>query len=66
MALVPGSFQALVPAPEHVPKPTTGTLDAPTMLLSGHQGPVYAIQFSPDGSMLASGSFDQKISMFRS
>ncbi|CAB9530812.1 U5 small nuclear ribonucleoprotein 40 kDa protein [Seminavis robusta] len=39
----------------------TSSLPAPTMQLSGHQGSVYTLQYSPDGETLASGGFDMKV-----
>ncbi|VDK78867.1 unnamed protein product [Litomosoides sigmodontis] len=43
------------------PIPRTSQLMAPIMLLSGHDGEVYAAKFSPDGSCLASAGFDMII-----
>ncbi|KAK2090541.1 U5 small nuclear ribonucleoprotein [Saguinus oedipus] len=34
------------------------SLQAPIMLLSGHEGEVYCCKFYPDGSTLASAGFD--------
>ncbi|KAJ3009311.1 hypothetical protein HKX48_008031 [Thoreauomyces humboldtii] len=39
----------------------TSDLQAPIMLLSGHQGEVYSCKFSPSGRQLVSGSFDRQI-----
>lgn len=39
----------------------TSNLDAPIMLLSGHEGEVFCCKFSPDGSYLASSGFDRLI-----
>ncbi|ORY44428.1 WD40 repeat-like protein [Rhizoclosmatium globosum] len=39
----------------------TSSLTAPIMLLTGHQSEVFSAKFSPDGSHLASGSFDRLI-----
>jgi len=36
----------------------TSSLEAPTLKLTGHQGSVYSLAFSPDGESLLSGSFD--------
>jgi len=36
----------------------TSSLPSPTMLLSGHQGSVYALSYSPSGHALCSASFD--------
>ncbi|ORY81028.1 WD40-repeat-containing domain protein [Protomyces lactucae-debilis] len=44
----------------------TSDLKAPIMLLSGHEGFVYACKFSPDGQHLASGSFDRSILLWHS
>jgi WD40 repeat protein len=41
------------PTPEH--------WSALLLTLEGHSGPVYAVQFSPDGSKLASASRDKKV-----
>jgi Prp8 binding protein len=37
------------------------SLLAPIMQLTGHRGPVYTSRFNPDGSLLASASFDKTI-----
>ena len=34
------------------------------MLLSGHEGEIYAAEFSPDGQTIASSGFDQKVRLF--
>jgi Prp8 binding protein len=44
----------------------TSDLQAPTMLLSGHNGAVYSISFDPTGKSLASSSFDGEICKFPS
>ncbi|KAL3104111.1 hypothetical protein niasHS_002138 [Heterodera schachtii] len=36
-------------------------LQCPIMLLTGHEGEIYAAQFSPDGTCLASVGYDQRI-----
>jgi len=41
--------------------PRTSSLQAPIMLLSGHQGDVYASKFNAKGNVIASASFDQRI-----
>ena len=41
--------------------PRTSSLQAPIMLLTGHQAAVYTLKFNPSGSTLASGSFDKDI-----
>eukprot|EP01004_Peranema_trichophorum_P005504 NODE_4361_length_1179_cov_58.117424_g3852_i0.p1 GENE.NODE_4361_length_1179_cov_58.117424_g3852_i0~~NODE_4361_length_1179_cov_58.117424_g3852_i0.p1 ORF type:complete len:357 (-),score=83.39 NODE_4361_length_1179_cov_58.117424_g3852_i0:53-1123(-) len=45
--------------------PRTSQLMAPTVLLSGHDGEVFTCKFSPDGEVLASGSFDKKLFLWR-
>ena len=39
----------------------TSSLHAPTMCLTGHDGAIYSVAFSPSGKHLASSSFDRKI-----
>ncbi|CAG8546055.1 5254_t:CDS:10 [Paraglomus brasilianum] len=60
---------ALVPAPSgsseggaliQSVKRTSG-LQAPIMLLTGHQGEVFSVRFDPSGQHVASGSFDRNI-----
>ncbi|XP_072028247.1 U5 small nuclear ribonucleoprotein 40 kDa protein-like [Amphiura filiformis] len=41
--------------------PRTSSLLAPIMLLSGHEGDVFSAKFHPNGSTLASASFDRSI-----
>lgn len=41
--------------------PRTSGLDAPTMLLTGHEAAVSSIKFDPSGRYLASGSHDKRI-----
>ncbi|XXQ39508.1 WD domain, G-beta repeat [Plasmodiophora brassicae] len=43
----------------------TSTLPAPNMLLSGHGAAVHVNRFNGDGSVLASGSFDKQIFLWR-
>lgn len=43
----------------------TSNLLAPTMQLLGHGGDVTAMRFSPDGTALASGSFDRTLLLWR-
>lgn len=37
----------------------TSNLQAPIMLLTGHEGEIYSAKFSPDGTYLVSGGFDR-------
>lgn len=37
---------------------------APIILLQGHEGEIYAAQFSPDGTLLASSGYDRQIRKF--
>ncbi|CAG8471156.1 33_t:CDS:10 [Diversispora eburnea] len=39
----------------------TSGLQAPIMLLNGHQGEIFTIRFNPSGQHIASGSFDRNI-----
>lgn len=39
----------------------TSALSAPIMQLTGHEAEVYSVRFSPDGTHLASSSFDRHI-----
>mmetsp|Transcript_18742 Transcript_18742/g.30815 ORF Transcript_18742/g.30815 Transcript_18742/m.30815 type:complete len:340 (-) Transcript_18742:702-1721(-) len=39
----------------------TSSLEAPIMLLTGHGGEIFTLRFSPNGKVLASGSFDKCI-----
>ncbi|XP_032900883.1 U5 small nuclear ribonucleoprotein 40 kDa protein [Amblyraja radiata] len=41
--------------------PRTSSLQAPIMLLTGHEGEVYCCKFHPNGSTLASAGFDRLI-----
>lgn len=43
----------------------TSNLMAPTMQLTGHAGEVLALQYNPDGDVLASGSFDKEVFLWR-
>ena len=42
----------------------TSNLQSPIMLLTGHEGEIYAARFSQDGNMLVSAGFDMKICKF--
>jgi WD40 repeat protein len=39
----------------------TSNLEAPTMVLNGHDSAIYSISFDPSGKHLASSSFDKQI-----
>lgn len=41
--------------------PRCSSLQAPIMLLSGHEGEVYCCKFHPNGNTLASAGFDRLI-----
>lgn len=41
--------------------PRTSNLFAPNMLLTGHDGEIFAARFSADGTCLASAGYDMKI-----
>ncbi|XP_024540287.1 U5 small nuclear ribonucleoprotein 40 kDa protein-like [Selaginella moellendorffii] len=43
----------------------TSSLESPTMLLSGHAGAIYTMKFHPRGDVIASGSFDKDIFLWR-
>nr|CFW94225.1 Eka-G protein beta 3 protein [Euperipatoides kanangrensis] len=45
----------------HSGPPRSSSLEAPIMLLTGHQGDIFTAKFHPDGTMLASGGFDRQI-----
>ncbi|KAI4595552.1 hypothetical protein KJ359_006898 [Pestalotiopsis sp. 9143b] len=46
--------------------PRTSNLDAPVMELTGHAGEVYAARFDPTGNLVATGSMDRSILLWRS
>jgi Prp8 binding protein len=50
-------FQALGPGG----KQRTSSLEAPIMLLTGHQSAIYCTKFNPAGTVIASGSHDRDI-----
>lgn len=41
--------------------PRTSNLFSPIMLLEGHEGDVFTVEFHPEGQYLASSGFDRKI-----
>jgi Prp8 binding protein len=41
--------------------PRSSSLEAPIMLLTGHQGEIYTAKFHPDGQLIASAGFDRQI-----
>lgn len=41
--------------------PRTSNMDAPIMLLTGHEGEIYSAKFHPEGQFLASAGFDRQI-----
>ncbi|KAL7288788.1 hypothetical protein TKK_0016767 [Trichogramma kaykai] len=41
--------------------PRTSSLNSPTMLLEGHQGDIFSVEFHPEGQYLASSGFDRQI-----
>lgn len=41
--------------------PRTSSLESPTMVLTGHEGPVHSVKFNPSGNYLASASHDKLI-----
>eukprot|EP00270_Netrium_digitus_P011957 TRINITY_DN3833_c0_g1_i1.p1 TRINITY_DN3833_c0_g1~~TRINITY_DN3833_c0_g1_i1.p1 ORF type:complete len:364 (-),score=72.05 TRINITY_DN3833_c0_g1_i1:151-1242(-) len=43
----------------------TSSLMAPIMMLTGHQGAIYTLKFSPQGDAIASGSHDKEIFLWR-
>lgn len=43
----------------------TSSLQAPIVQLSGHAGEVYAARFDPQGGVIASGSYDRSILLWR-
>ena len=46
-------------------KQRTSSLEAPIMLLSGHQSAIYTMKFNPAGTVIASGSHDREIFLWR-
>lgn len=49
------------PPPGPNGKQRTSSLEAPVMLLTGHQSAVYSMKFNPAGTIIASGSHDRDI-----
>lgn len=45
--------------------PRTSSLSSPTLLLSGHADAVLSLRFNPNGDILASGSHDKSILLWR-
>jgi Prp8 binding protein len=45
--------------------PRTSTLQAPIVLLEGHQAEVYSCKFDPSGKSLASAGFDKRIFLWQ-
>ena len=39
----------------------TSNLEAPIMLLTGHESEIFCVKFSPDGNTVASAGFDRLI-----
>ena len=56
-----GPQQAALGALLQAGPPRCSSLQAPIMLLSGHEGEVYCCKFHPNGSTLASAGFDRLI-----
>lgn len=59
-----GSVVVSAKQPKEGPQRTSGLL-APIMLLTGHAGEVFTCKFSPSGSVIASGSHDKHILLWR-
>ncbi|KAK1762599.1 Pre-mRNA-splicing factor cwf17 [Phialemonium atrogriseum] len=45
--------------------PRTSSLQAPVMELSGHTGEIFSARFDPSGNLIASGSMDRTIMLWR-
>eukprot|EP00472_Partenskyella_glossopodia_P014788 CAMPEP_0197515142 /NCGR_PEP_ID=MMETSP1318-20131121/357_1 /TAXON_ID=552666 /ORGANISM="Partenskyella glossopodia, Strain RCC365" /LENGTH=360 /DNA_ID=CAMNT_0043063425 /DNA_START=39 /DNA_END=1121 /DNA_ORIENTATION=- len=65
---------ALVPSSSDIKKqlvetkgvlPRTSSLEAPTMLLTGHSGPIYTCKFDATGELMASGGMDKLLFLWR-
>merc|ERR1711894_191334 len=44
--------------------PRTSNMEAPIMLLTGHQGEIYTAKFHPEGNVIASAGFERNIFMW--
>ncbi|KAJ9162050.1 WD40 repeat-like protein [Coniochaeta hoffmannii] len=55
-----GSSGAVIQA-----EPRTSGIQAPVMELSGHSGEIFSAKFDPTGNLIASGSFDRNIMLWR-
>ena len=62
-ARIDDSALALIPASQQQSS-RSSSLQFPIMLLTGHEGEIYASKFSTDGTCLASAGYDMKICMF--
>ncbi|KAL7792582.1 WD40-repeat-containing domain protein [Trichoderma ceciliae] len=60
LARLNASSSALVQA-----APRTSGLQAPVMELTGHSGEIFAAKFDPTGNLIASGSMDRSIMLWR-
>ncbi|KAK0386657.1 hypothetical protein NLU13_6492 [Sarocladium strictum] len=60
LARINASSNALVQS-----APRTSALQAPVMELSGHSGEIFAAKFDPTGNLIASGSMDRSIMLWR-
>lgn len=58
-ALVATKYGVVVEQAGHIKR--TSSLESPIMLLSGHQGDIFSLQFHPDGHFLASAGFERII-----
>jgi WD40 repeat protein len=73
--LMPTPTNAHEATPSALPEPTTGLLRIseenatqiePFLTLSGHNAPVIVVEYSPDGSLIASGSEDATVRIWNS